>query len=555
MKRTLTINLSGLAFTIDEDAYDILQEYLKKLETHFPNEEDREILADIEQRIAEIFNERLADHRQVVNADDVKAVIGTLGSPDQIDDAEEEEENREKTKEEKQAEKQAKRKHRRFYRDTDNCILGGIASGLAAYLGMDVTAVRLLMVILLIFTAPYTIAAYLIIWIIAPSARTTSQKLEMQGIEPSIENMRKYVESEQFREAANRIGSRLGQFALWCFRMAAIVVGIFFGSIGIAILFAILYALIVTIAFGGGMLSEAMLLVFDVAPSPTTIVTTAALILICVTIPLVFIIESTICLLRRDKAQANSKRKAWNWVWFAVWVLSLVSLCTIFVVHRNSNWVESGNTYTVTERRLENEPFNSVSVSNAVVANLIPDSITYVEIMGNENSLRNTKAVVEDNQLRISIEAAENNAMRQRPVVDIHYKDISSIIATTAASVRNEGYVIETDKISISTSSAAKANIGLSCQSATVVTTSASDIKLSGDTRYVNISSSSASKVNAKGLQAGNATITAASGSNIKVSADTLATVRASSGAKIRYAGKPYINYETTTSGGSVRRD
>jgi hypothetical protein len=58
MKKTFTINISGTVFHIEEDAYEVLQKYLINLKNHFgPGEEGKEILADIEARIAEIFIE------------------------------------------------------------------------------------------------------------------------------------------------------------------------------------------------------------------------------------------------------------------------------------------------------------------------------------------------------------------------------------------------------------------------------------------------------------------------------------------------------------------
>ncbi|MGM9805863.1 MAG: GIN domain-containing protein [Candidatus Aphodosoma sp.] len=555
MKRTLTVNLNGLAFTIDDDAYTLLQEYLQKLETHFPKEEDREILADIEQRITEIFAERLADHRQVVNTDDVNTVIETLGQPDEIDDNEGEDNiNSVKNKEEKKAEKQNKRKHRRFYRDTDTCILGGVASGLAAYIGIDVTAVRILMILLLIFTTGYVIPAYLIIWMIAPAARSTSQKLEMQGIEPSIENMRKYVESEQFRESANRIGYRLGQFALWCFRILAILFGIFFGAIGILIIFAILYAIITTIALGGDILAESILPLSPIIPSSTMLATMASLALICLTIPLVFIIKSTIRLLRHDKDPFKTQHKIWNWVWFAIWILSLISLCTITTyIYINDN---KTNTGSIEERRLENEPFSSISVSSAVTANLIPDTVTYIVVKGTETSLRNINTIVNNGLLHIYIGSTDNkHTMSQRPVVDVHYTDINSIAASSAASVYNRDYgTIKSDNINITTSSAAKTDLDISCKSASIVTSSAAKTKLSGDVDIINIYGSSTSKTEAMELSANNATLNATSKAKISINADTLAA-QASSGAKIVYSNTPYVIYIKTNSGGSIKQD
>lgn len=88
MKKTLTVNLNGLVFTIDEDAYEKLQHYLQDVNDHFKEEDDAEIISDIETRIAEIFTERLNKNRNVVTIDDVDFIISTLGNPDQFDEDE-----------------------------------------------------------------------------------------------------------------------------------------------------------------------------------------------------------------------------------------------------------------------------------------------------------------------------------------------------------------------------------------------------------------------------------------------------------------------------------
>ena len=127
MKKTLTINLSGVVFNIDEDAYDTLKGYLVKLETKFKPEEVKEVMNDIEARLAELFGEGLQrEHKNVVTIEHVEGAIEQLGTAEEIgDDAndmsgEESSENKRK-------------QHRKFYRDSENKVLGGVAAGLAAY--------------------------------------------------------------------------------------------------------------------------------------------------------------------------------------------------------------------------------------------------------------------------------------------------------------------------------------------------------------------------------------------------------------------------------------
>jgi phage shock protein PspC (stress-responsive transcriptional regulator) len=187
MKKTITINLAGMVFTIDNDAYRLLDDYLTKVEKHFKNEKDKEeILNDIEARIAELLNEKITGDRQVVLIKDVEEIIAIMGNPSDFGEAEEE-----KTY---QATFQRK-KHRRFYRDTDNRILGGVSSGLAAYWGMDPTIIRIAFIVITVMGFAGVII-YLILWIIMPEAKTVAQKLEMRGEPVNVSNIGNFFREE-----------------------------------------------------------------------------------------------------------------------------------------------------------------------------------------------------------------------------------------------------------------------------------------------------------------------------------------------------------------------
>ena len=85
MKRTSTISLGGMNFTIDDDAYDVLNQYFLALSKRFPEDEKEEILRDIESRMAELFTFKL-QNRNVIDINDVNEVIEVIGHPEQFDD-------------------------------------------------------------------------------------------------------------------------------------------------------------------------------------------------------------------------------------------------------------------------------------------------------------------------------------------------------------------------------------------------------------------------------------------------------------------------------------
>ncbi|MCK9326452.1 MAG: PspC domain-containing protein, partial [Bacteroidales bacterium] len=191
MKKTIKVNLGGIVFQLDEDAYDLLREYLDRLEARFSQlAGGNEILNDIEVRMAELFSLRLTSEREVVNLTDAREVTAIMGDPAEIGDGEEEPEVESTT-----THSGSYRRRRRFYRDPDNQVIGGVCSGLGAYFNLDPVIIRVLFVM---FTLAYGtgLLVYLILWIGMPEARTSAEKLEMHGEEINVLNIERRVRQD-----------------------------------------------------------------------------------------------------------------------------------------------------------------------------------------------------------------------------------------------------------------------------------------------------------------------------------------------------------------------
>ena len=200
MKKTININLNKTAFIIDEDAYKKLETYLKTIEGHFKDSDGRkEIMEDIEARIAELLQDRLNHERQVITTLDIETIIEIMGRPEEYVDEEATNETSEQKSQENSGQhthaKFKDRFHRKIYRDTDNRFIGGVCSGLEHYFGIDKVWIRLLFV-LLFFTVGFSLLLYIILWVIIPEARTTAEKLEMRGQPADFSNIGKAVEEE-----------------------------------------------------------------------------------------------------------------------------------------------------------------------------------------------------------------------------------------------------------------------------------------------------------------------------------------------------------------------
>jgi len=189
MNKTVNINLAGIFFHIDEDAYLKLQRYLEAIKRSFTDSQGRsEIIADIEARIAELFNERVQNDKQVVRIKEVDDVISIMGQPEDylVDDAIFEDEPQEIKR------KKISEPSKKLFRDTDNSYIGGVSSGLSHYLGIDAIWIRLAWV-LLIFGAGTGILLYILLWVLVPEAKTTTEKIMMMGEPVNISNIEKKI--------------------------------------------------------------------------------------------------------------------------------------------------------------------------------------------------------------------------------------------------------------------------------------------------------------------------------------------------------------------------
>lgn len=184
MNKTININLAGSFFHIDENAYAHLQKYLDAVRaTLSPEDSIEEIMNDIEARIAELFSESMTSNDQVITLSRVKEIIDIMGQPQDFDP-------------EGAAESNAAEQYKsikQLFRDEENKYLGGVASGLGHYLGIDCLWIRLIWLLLFFFSSGTFFMIYILFWILVPAAKSTSDKLKMKGEPINISNIEKRV--------------------------------------------------------------------------------------------------------------------------------------------------------------------------------------------------------------------------------------------------------------------------------------------------------------------------------------------------------------------------
>jgi phage shock protein PspC (stress-responsive transcriptional regulator) len=295
MKKTLQINIGGFFFTIEEDAYHKLSNYLNALKSYFSSYEScDEIVQDIEARIAEKFFEKQPQNGIIEN-EDVDKIIASMGSVSDFEALKEDEDlQSEKVYEQNNGQqnrqtqtvgglyRDGKRKAlggvlagiahkynfdvvwarilflvfalgligegvgpfmillyviawivvpvrndleesptvRKFYRNPEDKVIGGVASGLASYLKMDVKILRIIFVISGFLVIG--IILYLLFWIVAPVAHSVTQKLQLEGQAVTIQNIEKSVKSKEAPQEASR-ESTLSKILLFPFRLIGVV--------------------------------------------------------------------------------------------------------------------------------------------------------------------------------------------------------------------------------------------------------------------------------------------------------------------------------------------
>lgn len=188
MKEVKKCSISGVAFTLDADAYEALEAYLESLKrTYGESNDGAEIVADIEARIAELILST-QDNTRIVEKPLILNIIQQMGSAEDISDATDTDLHND-----------TPRIPRRLYRDTENAKLGGVCAGIGKYFDIDPVWVRMALFLPLLFSCfgwiPFLhwaspmfgnlfgvfLICYFIMWFAVPAARTARQKLEMNG--------------------------------------------------------------------------------------------------------------------------------------------------------------------------------------------------------------------------------------------------------------------------------------------------------------------------------------------------------------------------------------
>lgn len=239
MNKITSINLNGRAYQLEEQAYTALKHYLQQAESKLADDPDKaEIMQDFEQAVADKCDQVLKGHKNVVTSAEMNKIIGSMGSVE-VEDEEGEHAKHHRAE-------YSTPPVKRFYTLREGAIFGGVCSGLAAYLNVDVTIVRLAFVLLTLFTGGGWILAYFLIMIFAPEAKTPEQKAELRGERFTAQDLLKRAKQkyndmdadQRLKDAAARTApalSNAGQIVVQILRvlsgLVATIAGLFLAAL------------------------------------------------------------------------------------------------------------------------------------------------------------------------------------------------------------------------------------------------------------------------------------------------------------------------------------
>jgi phage shock protein PspC (stress-responsive transcriptional regulator) len=252
MNKTVNINLGGMFFHIDEDAYQKMTRYFDAIKRSLSNSSGHdEIIKDIEMRVSELLNEKQKTDKYVISLKDVDEVIAVMGQPEDyiIED---------ELKGTNTYNSNTTRRTKKLYRDREKGMIGGVSAGLGHYFGVDAVWIRIVLILLVFAGFGTGILAYIILWIVTPEAITTTEKLEMTGEPVTISNIEKKVREEfenvsdkiknadydkygnQIKSGAGKIGNSFGDFIMSIFKIFAKFLGVILIITGVTVLFFLL---------------------------------------------------------------------------------------------------------------------------------------------------------------------------------------------------------------------------------------------------------------------------------------------------------------------------
>lgn len=412
MNKTIIINISGIIFHIEEDAYDKLKIYMSEVKAYFNKTDDSfEIISDIENRVAELFTEIIkAEQKEVIVSLDVEKVIRTMGKPADFE--------KEFQEEEESSTIPGVQIKKRLYRNPDDKLVGGVCSGIAAYFNIDPIWIRLLLIVSVFFFGT-GVFLYIVLWFIMPEAITRTEKLAMRGESPTLESIRRSVEEEingmrrtlgnksngssALRVLINNIADAIQQIVRFGIKIIYKAIGALLVGMSIALTIALTIGLLTVLGIVNTNMDTELPLFMIREDNQELLLITAFLVII---VPALAIMLLGIRIL----ININPFNKISGLTLIGVWLLSLM-ISVYYSVDTIGNFKEEGNLQSA-------KILNESSIGKFYLITEFDESVKYDTLKTREYNLRD-KVVVKTkglesiyNNINLRIEKSESNEIK-----------------------------------------------------------------------------------------------------------------------------------------------
>jgi phage shock protein PspC (stress-responsive transcriptional regulator) len=495
MKKTINISLGKINFSAEEDAYQKLDQYLKTLSGHFNTYPGgSEIIEDIESRLAEQFAAKAVN--KIITLQMVEAEIKNMGSPEELNAANTTSQNT----------ASQENLNRKMYRNPDDIIIAGVASGIAAYFGVDSVWVRLGF-ILLTLGSGFGIILYIALWLILPEAKTDTQKMQMRGQPVNLKNVEAVVKErvEEFKKKDSSKVKRvlaapiyaLGSLLRALANLIKKLVPIFFRVIGALLSIASCMAMAFLFLIFISLLVNVNSPYLDFPLSSIAFGTTyylaviSAFFVIFVPLILIIMLGASLATLRF----ILTKFAGFSLV--ALWIIALALSANLGLklAPQIENIYKNDQKFKTESRTLNLQDFNSVEINSASVATITKGESFKVIVKGRQNDLDQLSAGVENQTLVLN----QNSGVKfclfcfKKPLeFEIQMPALQNIKAEGASKVNAFGFT--QNDFTVKLSGASRINLDAIVNNLNAKLSGASRLTFSGEINNLNIDASGASQ-------------------------------------------------------------
>ncbi len=549
MKSTIKVSISGITFNLDNDAYTRIKTYLDRMETTFSdNDEGREIVEDIEVRIAELLSARIRKADEIITLPVINEVLAIIGSVDDIASSNETavpDVPFAATTTEKTTKK-------RLFRDIDHRVIGGVCSGLGNYFGIDRVFVRLAFILIFIlaawihifFITPpalWIVVAYIILWIVMPAARTMQEKMVMRNEPITPEYDRHETGSAHRNDFGNVLGRIVGGF----FRVIGwFIVGIM-AFVALILIFTLPFALATDHAsFGDWGFMNLSAALQPYAYIPVWFVVILITFVIC--IPLIGALYGLCKLLFRFKTKIRV-----GLVLFLTWAISLLALVGIFtyIASDSDNLSDQlfpgeANYNYIEERPLE--PFKTLTVKGNFEVLVEKADTNYLRIETNNRLGHSFYNTAEGSNLEVGFEYADHHKNRlksSRTKLTVYCRDLNweklNLFGGTSFTCFD---TLKSQTFYMEVAGAGKSNLLLDVEKVTFQLEGATKLHAAGKARRADYKVAGAGKIDVENFVTDTVNIRMEGAGKMDTYAREHLKIHASGAAKIEYKGNPTLD-------------